>query len=240
LGILLGQEPMALAEELGKTAPLPPSPSEVPVGLPSELLRRRPDVRQAERQLEASTARIGVAVAQLFPRFSLTGQLGQQSGQFSLLSRADSTYWSWGPTVSWRVFDANQLINGVRVANANQQASLINYKRTVLQSFSDVEDALVAYAQDQNRTKALADSVAANQRAVDLSNQLYTRGLGDFLNVLDAERQLFAAQTDLASSETAVDTDLVQLYKALGGGWDEEHEDQFHKAEDPSQKVAMQ
>jgi NodT family efflux transporter outer membrane factor (OMF) lipoprotein len=240
LGILLGQEPMALAEELGKTAPLPPAPSEVPVGLPSELLRRRPDVRQAERQLEASTARIGVAVAELFPKFSLTGSLGQQAGQFRLLPRTDSTYYSFGPTVSWRIFDANQLINEVRVANAQQEASLINYKRTVLQSFSDVEDALVAYAQDQNRTKALADSVSANQRAVDLSNQLYTRGLGDFLNVLDAERQLFAAQTDLAASQTAVDTDLVQLYKALGGGWDEEHEEQFQKHEDPKQKVAME
>src|SRR5436305_986048 len=109
LGILLGQEPMALAEELGKTAPIPPSPSEIPVGIPSELLRRRPDVRQAERQLEASTARIGVAVAQMFPRFSLTGTLGQQSGKFSLIARADSTYWSWGPSVTWRVFDYNQL-----------------------------------------------------------------------------------------------------------------------------------
>jgi NodT family efflux transporter outer membrane factor (OMF) lipoprotein len=240
LSILLGQEPMALAEELGKTQPLPPSPSEVPVGLPSELLRRRPDVRQAERQLEASTARIGVAVSQLFPRFSLTGTLGQQSGKFSLLARSDSTYWAWGPTVSWRVFDANQLINEVRVANAQQQASLINYKRTVLQSFSDVEDALVAYAQDQNRTKSLADAAAANQRAVDLSNQLYSRGLGDFLNVLVAEQTLFTSQTDLAASQTAVDTDLVQLFKALGGGWDEEHEEQYQKHEDPTQKVVME
>ncbi|HSV16184.1 MAG TPA: TolC family protein, partial [Tepidisphaeraceae bacterium] len=240
LGILLGEEPMALAAELGKTAPIPPSPSEVPVGLPSELLRRRPDVRQAERQLEASTARIGVAVAQLFPRFSLTGSLGQESGRFGLLARGDSTFWSFGPSVTWRVFDTNQLINQVRVANAQQQASLINYKRTVLQSFSDVEDALVAYSQDQNRTRSLADSVAANQRAVDLSNQLYARGLGDFLNVLDAERQLYAAENDLTISEAAVGSDLVQLFKALGGGWDETNEKEFEKHEDPKQKVAME
>jgi NodT family efflux transporter outer membrane factor (OMF) lipoprotein len=240
LSILLGQEPMALAEELGKPTPIPPTPSEIPVGIPSELLRRRPDVRQAERQLQAATARIGVAVAQMFPRFSLTGTLGQQSGKFSLIARADSTYWSWGPTVSWRVLDFNQLRNEVRVANAQQEAALVAYERTVLQSVSDVEDALVAYAQDQNRRKALADSVAANQRAVDLSNQLYTRGLGDFLNVLDAERQLFAAENDLAVSDAAVAADLVQLYKAMGGGWDEQNEQEFQKREDPAIPVAMQ
>lgn len=240
IGILLGREPMALAEELGMPTPIPSAPSEVPVGLPSELLRRRPDVRQAERQLEASTARIGVAVAQLFPRFSLTGTLGKQSGRLGLIARADSTYWSFGPSVTWRLLDFNELRNQVRVANAQQEQSLIAYQRTVLQSFSDVEDALVAYAQDQNRRKSLADSVAANQRAVDLSNQLYTRGLGDFLNVLDAERQLFAAQNELSISEAAVASDLVQLFKALGGGWDEENEEQFEKREDPAIPVAME
>jgi outer membrane protein, multidrug efflux system len=239
LSILLGEEPMALAAELEKDAPIPPSPTEIPVGLPSDLLRRRPDVMQAERQLAESTANIGVAVANLFPKFSLTGTLGQQTARFGLIARADSTYWSIGPTVTWNVFNANQLVNQVRVSNALQQQALLNYKKTVLQSFGDVEDALVAYAQDQNRTKYLADSVSANQRSVDLSNQLYSRGLGDFLNVLVAERSLYAAQSDLAVSQTNVSSDLVQLYKALGGGWDEKNEDQFHKNEDPGQKIVM-
>jgi outer membrane protein, multidrug efflux system len=235
LGVLLGEEPMALNEELGKDAPIPPVPSEVPVGLPAELLRRRPDVRQAERLLAESTANIGVAVANLFPKFSLTGTLGQQSGRFGLIGMADSSsFWSIGPTVQWRIFDANQLRNEVRVSNALQEQALLNYEKTVLQSFTDVEDALVAYAQDQNRTKALADSVSANQRAVDLSNQLYTRGLGDFLNVLTAERSLYAAQSDLTISQSNVATDLVQLYKAMGGGWDDRNEEQFHKNEDPA------
>ena len=240
LGILLGQEPMALAEELGKTAPIPPTPSEIPVGIPSQLLRRRPDVRQAERLLEESTANIGVAVAELFPKFNLTGSLGQESGRFALLARGDSTFWSIGPTVSWRIFDFGQLRNQVRVSNALQEQALLTYKQTVLQSFSDVEDALVAYAQDQKRSKALNDAVVANQRAVDLSQQLYTRGLGDFLNVLTAERNLYAVQNDYTISQTSVSTDLVQLYKAMGGGWDEKNEDQFHKNEDPGRKVVTE
>lgn len=250
LGILLGQEPMALAAELEKTAPIPPTPSEVPVGVPSDLLRRRPDVRQAERQLASATANIGVAVAQLFPKFSLTGSIGQESTRLGLIARADgSSFWSIGPTVSWRIFDANQLRDQVRVQNALQEQALLNYQKTVLQSFSDVEDALVAYAQDQNRTKSLAESVSANQRAVSLSNQLYRAGLGDFLNVLTAERNLYSAQLEMTLSQSNVATDLVQLYKALGGGWDANHEQQFQKNEDPAlpandpvpagQKVAM-
>ena len=146
----------------------------------------------------------------------------------------DSTYWSIGPTVTWNVFNANQLVNEVRVSNALQQQALLTYKSTVLQSFSDVEDALVAYAQDQNRTKVLTDAVSANQRSVDLSQQLYSRGLGDFLSVLVAQRSLYAVQLELASSQTNVSTDLVQLYKALGGGWDPNNEEQFHKNEDPA------
>ena len=126
LSILLGEEPMALAAELEKDTPIPPTPLEIPVGLPSDLLRRRPDVMEAERQLAESTANIGVAVANLFPKFSLTGSLGQQSARFGLIARADSTYWSIGPTVTWNVFNANQLVNQVRVSNALQQQALLN------------------------------------------------------------------------------------------------------------------
>jgi outer membrane protein TolC len=128
--------------------------------------------------------------------------------------------WFIGPTVSWPIFDANALRNQVRVQTAQQEAALANYTRTVLLSLSDVENALTAFTQEQSRRQLLAQSVDANQRAVDLANQLYTRGLGDFLNVLDAERSLYAAQNDLTLSETAVSVDLVQLYKALGGGWE--------------------
>jgi multidrug efflux system outer membrane protein len=239
ISVLLGQEPMALAAELGKDMPIPPAPSEVPVGLPSELLRRRPDVLEAEYNLAAATANIGVQVAQIFPQFDLTGDIGQEASRFHLLTQGASTAYSIGPSVTWRFFEAGQLINEIRVSNAEQAQALYSYKQIVLQSFQDVEDVLVAYAQDQNRTKALADAVAADQRAVDLSNELYTRGLGDFLNVLTAEQSLFAAQQNLVISQTSVSNDLISLYRALGGGWDEHNEDRFHKNEDPKTPIVL-
>jgi NodT family efflux transporter outer membrane factor (OMF) lipoprotein len=233
LSLLLSQEPMALSEELSIDKPIPPVPSEIPVGLPSELIRRRPDVRQAERALAASTANIGVNVANLFPKFNLVGSAAQSSYHFSVIARDQASIWSIGPTVTWQILDYYQLQSQVRVANAEQEQALLAYKQTVLQSFSDVEDALVAYAQDQIRERALADEASANQRAVDLSTQLYQRGLGDFLNVLTAERNLYTAQSDLSVSQSNVATDLVQLYKALGGGWDPGNEKDFQKFEDP-------
>lgn len=233
LSILLGQEPMALMSELETSKPIPPTPAEIPVGLPSDLLRNRPDVMQSERQLAASTANIGVVVANLFPKFSLTGELGQESGRLGLIARDASNIWSIGPSVSWQILDYNQLQSEVRVANAQQAQALYAYRQTVLQSFADVENSLVAYAQDQTRTKAINDEVLADQRAVDLSTQLYERGLGDFLNVLTAQRSLYSAQSDQAVSQQNVATDLVQLYKALGGGWDQDDEKKYDKFEDP-------
>jgi NodT family efflux transporter outer membrane factor (OMF) lipoprotein len=233
LSLLLAQEPMALSSELSIDKPIPPVPSEVPVGLPSELIRRRPDVRQAERALAAATATIGVNVANLFPKFNLVGSAAQSSYHFSVIARDEASIWSIGPTVTWQILDYYQLQSQVRVANAEQEQALLAYKQTVLQSLTDVEDALVAYAQDQIRERALQDEENANQRAVDLSTQLYQRGLGDFLNVLTAERNLYTAQSDLSVSRSNVATDLVQLYKALGGGWDPKNEKEFQKFEDP-------
>ncbi len=240
ISILLGEEPMALVAELTVEKPIPVVPAEIPVGLPSDLLRRRPDVRQSERLLAESTANIGVAVANLFPKFSLTGSLGQESSRLGLIARDASNVWSIGPSMSWQLLDFNQLRSEVRVTNAEQQEALYSYRQTVLQSFGEVEDALVAYAQDQVRGKALNDEVLADQRAVDLSTQLYQRGLGDFLNVLTAERSLYTAQSDLSVSQSSVATDLVALYKALGGGWNEKDEENFKKFEDPKIPVAMQ
>jgi NodT family efflux transporter outer membrane factor (OMF) lipoprotein len=246
LSILLSEPPMALSKELyvdtSPTAknPIPPVPTDIPVGLPSELLRRRPDVRQAERQLASSTAAIGVAVANLFPKFSLTGSVGQESSRFGLIARDASSIWSIGPSVSWQILDYYQLQSEVRVTNAEQAQALDNYKAVVLQSFGDVEDALVAYAKEQNRLKLIDQEVAANQRAVDLSLQLYDRGLEAFLDVQTAERALYAAQSDQAVSRSNVAQDLVQLYKALGGGWDEAEEKQFENNEDPAIAVKQE
>jgi outer membrane protein, multidrug efflux system len=220
LGVLLDREPEALEAELTPQAPLPSGPPAVPAGLPSDLLRRRPDVRQAERQLAAATANIGVAVSELFPKFSLTGSLGLQSLSLKTFTDSRSAFWSIGPTVSWRILDAGQLWANVRIQRARREESYIQYRQTVLQALSDVEDALVGYHQEQARREALQRSVEANRRAVNLAKQLNQAGVVDFLNVLTAEQSLYLADDQLAQSEQAVSTDLVALYKALGGGWE--------------------
>src|SRR5215831_8285573 len=222
LGVLLGQEPGALLAELSEGSPIPPPPPEVPVGLPSELLRRRPDVRRAERQLAAATARIGVQTAELFPKFSLTGAAGLQSVSASDWFTGGSKFWSVGPTVQWRVLDFGRIRANIRVANAQEEEALAVYEKAILTSLQDVENALVAYAQEQVRYLILKDEVDADRRAVELANELYTKGLAGFLNVLDAQRSLYQAQDQLVQSQTSVSQNLVALYKALGGGWEAE------------------
>ena len=160
LSVLLGQEPEALEAELQIDAPVPTTPPEVPIGLPSDLLRRRPDVRRAERQLAAATANIGVATAQLFPAFSLTGNLGLQNQKFSNAFDLTSRYWSVGPSVSWPIFDFGRLRANIDVQNAVQREALSVYQRTVLIALQDVKSALVAYAKEQVHRKALKDAVA--------------------------------------------------------------------------------
>lgn len=219
LAILLGQEPNALANELTPTAPIPPPPSVVPVGLPSDLLRQRPDVRRAERQLASSTALIGEQVAQLFPQFSLTGNAGLESVSASDWFTGGSKMWSVGPTLQWNIFDAGRIRANIRYQSAKQKEALYNYKKTVLMALQDVEDALVAYAKERNRYQSLNDEVKADQRSLDLANVLYQKGLTDFLNVLDAERSLYQAEDLRVQSQTALSENLVTVYKALGGGW---------------------
>ncbi len=220
LGTLLGKDPGALIQELSKDAPIPGTPPEVPVGLPSDLLRRRPDVRSAERELAAATAQIGVAVADLFPRFSLTGFVGRQSEQFSDLSLGASKFWSVGPSIQWPIFQGGRITANIKVQNALQEQALAIYEQTVLTSLEDVENALVDYSKEQVRYRSLAESVDANLRTVTLTNELYTRGLIDFLNVLDSQRSLYISQFQLVQSQQNVTLNLVALYKALGGGWE--------------------
>jgi len=221
LGVLLGAGPGALLQELSDPSALPVAPPEIPVGLPSELLRRRPDVRRAERQLAAATARVGVATADLFPRFFLTGNAGWQSVNASDLISPQSRALSFGPSIQWPVFDAGRIRANIRVQNARQEQALAQYEKTVLASLEDVENSLVAYSKEQVTRNHLAQAVDANRRAVEISNELYTKGLVDFLNVLVNQRSLFQLQEQLALSEQAVCTNLVALYKSLGGGWED-------------------
>jgi len=222
LGVLLGQPPGALLDELSRTEPIPSIPSSVSVGLPSELLRRRPDVREAERQLAAATADIGVQTAELFPKFSLLGTGGLQSINASDWLTGGSRYWSAGPSVTWRLLDFGRIHSQIKASDARQKQALATYEQTVLTAFQDVEDALVAYANEQTRYKALNDAVVADRRSLELSKELYTTGNGDFLSVLTSERSLLSDEDQSVQSRSAEAQNLVTLYKALGGGWETE------------------
>lgn len=220
LGILLGQEPTALQAELETATPIPVGPPSIPPGLPSELLRRRPDIRQAERTLASATASIGVATAELFPKFSLNGSIGLSSAKFTNWGDSNSIFWSVGPSVQWRLFDAGAIRANVRVEEAARDEAMLTYRQTVYQAVSDVEDSLVAYDREQARTKSLQESVDANRRALNLARQLNDAGVVDFLNVLTAQQSLFQSEDQLAQSQQLVSTNLVAVYKALGGGWE--------------------
>jgi NodT family efflux transporter outer membrane factor (OMF) lipoprotein len=219
LDLLLGLQPGMLADELYQSGAIPRLPTKVLVGLPSELLRRRPDIRRAERQLAAATAQIGAAMADLFPKFSLTGDVGLRSISASDWFTGGSRFWSVGPTISWPIFDAGKIRANIEVRNAQQEQVLNQYEKTVLAAFGDVESSLVNYSQEQARYGSLVNAVAANRRALEMANELYVRGLNSFLNVLDAERSLYSAENDMAQSEATMAANLVALYKALGGGW---------------------
>ncbi len=220
LGILIGKEPGALDRELAPAQTIPLLPPQIPVGLPSDLLKRRPDIRQAERQLAAATARIGVAQADLFPRFSLTGSLGRRNTDFDNLTLGSSQFWGIGPAVSWPIFDAGRIRANIEVKNALQEQALTTYEKVVLRSLEDTENALSSYAMEQIRNRSLHESVEANQRALSLSQELYIKGLADFLNVLESQRSLYASQDLLIQSDQALALDVISIYKALGGGWE--------------------
>ncbi len=219
LDVLLGEEPGKAALAFAKDGDIPAVPPRVPAGLPSDLLERRPDVRRAERQLAAATARIGVATANLFPRFALIGAVGLDSTDGSDWWSPGSRFWSMGPVVSWPIFQAGRIRAGIRAQKARQQQSLANYEQTVLIALSDVERSLTAYAKEQLRRSSLQRSVDANKEALDLANDLYGHGLVDFLRVLTAEHGLYVSQDALVQSDERIAEDLVALYKALGGGW---------------------
>ena len=220
LGVLLGQTPESLETELAIAAPIPAAPPVVPVGLPSELLLRRPDVALAERQLAAATANIGVAKADLFPKFYLTGVAGFESISADDWFKSGSRFWSVGPAVQWRIFDAGRIRANVKVQNARQEQALANYENTTLLAFEDVENALTAYAKEQIRRQSLQDAVKSSEESLRLANQLYANGLSNFINVLDAERSLYQAQDALVQSDRTISANLIALYKSLGGGWE--------------------
>src|SRR5205807_5810376 len=219
LSVLLGEEPGALRSELEKTSPIPSAGPEVDVGLPSDLLKRRPDIRRSEAQLAAATARIGEAKADLFPRFVLTGTAGRQATQLHDLTLGAGNFFSAGPGISLPLFTGGRIRSNIAVQTSRQQEALISYQSAILNSLEEVQDALVNYSQEQERRDRLNEAVQHSQLAVDLATEQYRAGLVDFLSVLEAQRELYANEDQLVQSQTSVTTNLVGLYRALGGGW---------------------
>ena len=223
LAVLLGELPTALVDELSATAPIPPVPPKVPVGMPSELLRRRPDVMRAERILAAATAEQGVAASDLFPHLVLGATAGVQSRHFDHLfdqNNGGSGFYAAGPSASWTIFDGGRRTANLDRSKARVAAALADYEGTVLGALRDVESTLTAYWHDQARRETLSKLVAQNQEAVRIAQQQYANGLIDLLDVLEVQRNLYAAQDALAQSDQGVSSDLVAIYKALGGGWE--------------------
>ncbi len=219
LGVLLGQLPRALHAELESFAEIPQPPPQVLVGLPREILRQRPDVRSAERAVAAQTPLIGVATADLYPRFALLGSFGFQATDVADWTNWGSRAFSIGPKVIWNIFDGGRIRSNIRVQEALTQQTLTDYEQTVLEAVEDAESSMIAFIEEQNRRDALQRSATAAAAAVELVKTLYRTGLTNFQNVLDTERSLFQRQDELAQSRGLVTQNLIAVYRALGGGW---------------------
>lgn len=229
LGVLTGRTPDSLVNELTVAAPMPLAPDVVPVGLPVDLFRRRPDVRRAEAQLRAATADVGIATSDLYPRFFITGSVGQQANKFTELFKRDASTWSIGPSIHWPIFSAGKIQAGIDAAEARREAAAAEFRARVLSTLEEVESALISYAQNHLRRDKLVESQKNQQHAVELAQLQYKQGLKNFLVVLDAQRQLNAIESDLAITEADVVLGTVRLYKALGGGWETENDSDLAK-----------
>ena len=220
IGLLLGQTPEALPAELVAYTPVPLTPPSVPVGMPADLLRRRPDVREAEEKLHSATAEIGVATAAFFPDISLSGSVSLQALQFKNLNEFKALTYAFGPNVTIPLFEGGQLRGQLKLRKAEQQEAAIDYAKTVLTAFYQVDTALVNYTQEHATLDALNTDVQQSQIALNLAEDQYRQGLVDYLTVLNAQQSYLTAQQGQAQAVETLGTDLVSLYQALGGGWE--------------------
>ncbi|MCB8877859.1 efflux transporter outer membrane subunit [Acidisoma silvae] len=219
LSFILGKPPRALTAELATPTPLPPVPPVIPIGFPSELAAQRPDIRAAEAKLHETTAEIGVAVADFYPRITLSGSLDIQALQFGGLDTWASRQYGFGPTISMPLFQGGRLRGTVKLRKVQQKKAAIAYQRTVLQAWREIDDAMTAYNAAQNQRTQLQEAVGQNHIALAAAQSEYAQGAADFLNVLEVQNQMLITQRDLIRATTDTDEALVSLYKALGGGW---------------------
>jgi NodT family efflux transporter outer membrane factor (OMF) lipoprotein len=220
LAVLLGEYPESMVNELSKPDLIPTMPAPTAPGVPLDLLKRRPDIQQAERELAAATARVGVATASLFPSVALVGAIGSQGQGWGTTPEAGKHIWSFGPGAVWPLLDFGTLDAVVDIADLEARTSLVNYRKTILYAVRQVDTSVDAYQAQQTRMEQLGTAMIAGQRAVDLATERYNRGLTDFLNVVDAERQFYDLQGQYAEAQVAEGEQFVQLYRSLGGGWE--------------------
>ena len=240
LSTLLGLPPSNLDDLLQGPGVIPTAPAEVAIGIPAELLRRRPDIRTAELQAASQSARIGIAEADLYPHFSLFGTVGLSASDFAGrrigdIAELDSVEASFGPSVSWDIFNYGRIKNNVRVQDARLQQLLVNYQNVVLEAAREVEDALVGFIQAKRRVTFLSDSVDAAQRSVDLALLQYRDGIADYQRVLDTQESLLTTQDQLTASKGEIAANLIAMYRALGGGWEIRQGNEFVPAETKEQ-----
>lgn len=219
LAVLVGDYPENMIQELSKPDVVPSMPAPAPPGTPLELLKRRPDIQQAERELAAATARIGVATANLFPQVAVIASIGSQSQGWGTTPSVSKHIWSFGPGAVWPLLDFGALDAEVDIADLAAHASMLNYRKTILTAVQQVDTSLEAYEAQQDRIEKLSTALVAGERALQLATSRYNRGLTDFLNVVDAERQLYDLEEQYAEAQVAQGEQFVGLYKSLGGGW---------------------
>lgn len=223
IAVLLGEQPGKVQSELETNAPIPVPSPKVAIGVPAQMLRQRPDVRKAERDLAAQTAKVGVATADLYPKFTLSGSIGIEAPFFSQFKNniGNSNNWtlSGGPGISWAIFQGGAIRENIKVQSELQEQALMTYESTVLSALEEVENAIVAYANEQDRIESLEKATKAAQSAADLAWQEYYTGLTDFTDILNAQRSLLEFQNQLMQSHGNATSNLIKLYKTLGGGW---------------------
>ncbi len=220
LAVLVGEYPESMIADLSKPDLIPSTPAATAPGVPLDLLKRRPDIQQAERELAAATATIGVATANLFPQVALVGAIGSQAQGWGTTPHVAKHIWSFGPGAIWPLLDFGALDAEVDIAGIEAHASLLNYRKTILNAVQQVDTSVDTYAAEQARIDQLSTAMIAGQRAVDLATERYDRGLTDFLNVVDAERQFYDLQEQYAEAQVSEGEQFVQLYRNLGGGWE--------------------
>ena len=219
LALLIGQQPQTLHPQLAAPGSVLPVPPQLPLILPSDLLRQRPDIRSAERQLAAATAAEGAAMAELFPRFSLSALVGLQNSSLSDLIASGSRFWTIGPTVRWPLFDGGRAEAAVEIGRAQRERARVIYEKTVLTALAEAENSLVALDRERAAQQSLAQAVTASQRAVVIAQGQYKAGITPFFNVLQSENALYQSQDKLAQSDQRLALAMISFYKALGGGW---------------------